>query len=65
MTSYKSVSVLILLNLPWPLMQSPVMALEVNVSAIHYLQDKQKLQLKGTALNMNVHRGMSDSVLIV
>lgn len=36
-------------------MQSLIMALEVNVSAIHYLQDKQKLQLK--ALNMNTQEG--------
>lgn len=42
LTWYKSVSVLFLLILPWPLMQSLIMALEVNVSAMNYLQDKQK-----------------------
>lgn len=43
-------------------MQTLIVALEVNVSAIHYLQGKEKTQLK--ARNMNT-RGISNSVLIV
>lgn len=32
------------------------MALEANVCAVYCLQDKQKLQVEGNALNMNANK---------